>query len=186
MNFEKHNFKPDKNCVYRQIITLLMAIGYNFDNSEKTKETLKKVSCPICSQGRQSNIMDIFDCSQCGSQLQCDKNFSVIIKHNNVKLKISNLIGGVFTLLLILGYFFVYQICNSKDLLLIGITFVIIHFGIWIKLYSWNQTQFQGFIDIHNALIGFRIKHYDWGSKIFITAIIILQIISVFFIVSNL
>lgn len=162
-----------------------MAIVYDFNYSEESKDTLKRVTCPICNQGRQSNATDVFDCSECGSTLLCDNDFLVIIKHNNVKLKISNLIGSALIFLVILGSFAFYNMISSDDLLLLGILFVIIHYVLFASLLMRDGTQFQGFVDLSKALISLRIKYYDWGSKIFILSILIGQIYGVFLIIYN-
>jgi hypothetical protein len=157
-----------------------MSIVYNFDNSEEYNEPLERTVCPICRQGRQSNALDVYDCSQCGSTLECDENFKIRLRHNNVQFSKSNLTYGILTLLIIIGYVIFDAFYSNTYLEIVGYMFIVTPFILIIHLVSFNQTQFQRFVDLYKALITFRIRHYDWGSKIFIYSIFILQLISLY------
>jgi len=157
-----------------------MSIIYNFDNSQESKETFIRTVCPICKHGRQSNALDVYNCSQCGSTLECDENFKISVIHNNVQLSTSNLTYGVLTLLVILVYVVIDSFYRNVYIDIAGIMFIVTPFIIIIHYY---QSPFQGFADLYKALITFRIRRYDWGSKIFIFAILILQMISSYLII---
>lgn len=160
-----------------------MSMVCNFDNPEEPTETLKRTVCPICQQGRQSNAMDIFDCSQCGSTLECNERFKISLKHNNVQFSYYNLTYGILTLLVILVYVILHGFFWNEYLVIAGFIFVVTPFILIIHLISYNQTQFQGLVDLYKALITFRIRFYDSGSKIFIFSLLLLQIISLYLII---
>jgi len=161
-----------------------MPIVYNFDNSEEPKESMKRTICPICRQGRQSNALDIYDCSQCGSTLECDERFMISLKHNNVQFSSCNLTYGILTLLVILAYLVLDIFFWNEYLEVVGYMFIVTPFIFIIHFVSYNRTQFQGLVDLYKALITFRIRFYDSGSKLFIFSILLLQLISVYLIIN--
>lgn len=133
--------------------------------------------CPICRRNVQIEPQTETLCECCKSIIFEDDNLGARIIKPNMTFSWTNFTFGVFFIAVFI-ICIIFLVKEKIDILNIGIIlFFPTVLGILQRHIWYKYEDLQSFYDLYKALIGKRLKYYDFGSKfLMITLVFIVSI----------